>query len=335
MLISTIDHSPYLGRLAIGRVERGAIRVADPIVLLAQRADDVIGFAPEEGDRQGKVCEALHFEGLQRAGSRTGARPVRSSRWPASRASKSAPPSPIRAPRAAGRYRRGRTDHFRRLRRQQLALRWARRQVRDQPAAARPPVQGARAQRRPARRRHRLARHIHCFRSRRIAPRYPHGDHAPRGLRIRRLTPPHHHSQRAANGDVLEPYEEVVIDIARTIRRCRHRKTGDSARSNARAEKHFHPRGRIRGADWFASSTRCRRAGCSATAASSSPTRAARACCTTASIGYGSLGRGHSYPRTRGTRLHGRRCVGRLFPLEPAGAWQSSSSDRAWMSTKE
>jgi GTP-binding protein len=66
MLISTIDHSPYLGRLAIGRIERGRIRVADPIVLLAHRADDVVGFAPEEGDRQGKVAKLYVFEGLQR-----------------------------------------------------------------------------------------------------------------------------------------------------------------------------------------------------------------------------------------------------------------------------
>jgi GTP-binding protein len=66
MLISTIDHSPYLGRLAIGRIERGTVHVADPIVLLAHRADDVIGFAPEEGDRQGKVAKLYIFEGLQR-----------------------------------------------------------------------------------------------------------------------------------------------------------------------------------------------------------------------------------------------------------------------------
>ena len=30
MLISTIDHSPYLGRLGIGRIERGAVRVGHP-----------------------------------------------------------------------------------------------------------------------------------------------------------------------------------------------------------------------------------------------------------------------------------------------------------------
>ncbi|HSJ32346.1 MAG TPA: GTP-binding protein, partial [Longimicrobiales bacterium] len=44
MLVSTIDHSPYLGRLAIGRIERGTVKVGDPILLLAHRNDDVIGF---------------------------------------------------------------------------------------------------------------------------------------------------------------------------------------------------------------------------------------------------------------------------------------------------
>jgi GTP-binding protein len=66
MLVSTIDHSPYLGRLAIGRVERGTVRVGDPILLLAHRNDDVIGFAPHEGDRPGRVSKLFVFEGLLR-----------------------------------------------------------------------------------------------------------------------------------------------------------------------------------------------------------------------------------------------------------------------------
>jgi GTP-binding protein len=66
MLVSTIDHSPYLGRLAIGRIERGTVKVGDPILLLAHRNDNVIGFAPAEGDRQGKVSKLFVFEGLQR-----------------------------------------------------------------------------------------------------------------------------------------------------------------------------------------------------------------------------------------------------------------------------
>ncbi len=35
MLVSTIDHSPYLGRLAIGRIERGTVNVGDNVALLA------------------------------------------------------------------------------------------------------------------------------------------------------------------------------------------------------------------------------------------------------------------------------------------------------------
>src|SRR5947208_2835375 len=34
MLVSTIDYSPYLGRLGIGRVERGTINVGDQVALL-------------------------------------------------------------------------------------------------------------------------------------------------------------------------------------------------------------------------------------------------------------------------------------------------------------
>jgi GTP-binding protein len=35
MLVSTIDYSPYLGRLAIGRIERGTVHVGDQVMLLA------------------------------------------------------------------------------------------------------------------------------------------------------------------------------------------------------------------------------------------------------------------------------------------------------------
>ncbi len=39
MLVSTIDHSPYLGRLAIGRIERGTVNVGDNVALLAMDTD--------------------------------------------------------------------------------------------------------------------------------------------------------------------------------------------------------------------------------------------------------------------------------------------------------
>src|ERR1700716_1048431 len=58
MLISTIDHSPYLGRLGIGRIERGTIHVGDAVALLpldsTQKAE------------QSRVTRLFTYEGLDR-----------------------------------------------------------------------------------------------------------------------------------------------------------------------------------------------------------------------------------------------------------------------------
>ncbi len=58
MLISTIDHSPYLGRLGIGRIERGTVHVGDPVILL-----------PLDGAQKGeqsRVTKLFTYEGLDR-----------------------------------------------------------------------------------------------------------------------------------------------------------------------------------------------------------------------------------------------------------------------------
>ncbi|MDQ6887374.1 MAG: translational GTPase TypA [Gemmatimonadota bacterium] len=58
MLISTIDHSPYLGRLGIGRIERGTVRVGEEVALL-----------PLEETRpmeRARVTKLYGFEGLER-----------------------------------------------------------------------------------------------------------------------------------------------------------------------------------------------------------------------------------------------------------------------------
>jgi GTP-binding protein len=63
MLISTLDFSPYLGRLAIGRVERGRVSVGDTVTLLP--------FGPvghvdtSEGERS-RVATLFGFEGMTR-----------------------------------------------------------------------------------------------------------------------------------------------------------------------------------------------------------------------------------------------------------------------------
>src|SRR4051812_7181688 len=59
MLISTIDHSPYLGRLGIGRIERGTVHVGDSVALLPLDTNQ-----PTE---RARVTKLYGFEGLDRA----------------------------------------------------------------------------------------------------------------------------------------------------------------------------------------------------------------------------------------------------------------------------
>jgi GTP-binding protein len=58
MLVSTIDHSNYLGRMAIGRIERGTVKVGDTVALLPvdQTAKGALG----------RVTKLYGFEGLER-----------------------------------------------------------------------------------------------------------------------------------------------------------------------------------------------------------------------------------------------------------------------------
>ncbi len=58
MLISTIDHSPYLGRLGIGRIERGTVHVGDALSLLP--------LDPTAPAEQARVTKLYVFEGLER-----------------------------------------------------------------------------------------------------------------------------------------------------------------------------------------------------------------------------------------------------------------------------
>src|SRR5205807_6934452 len=58
MLISTIDHSPYLGRLGIGRIERGTAHVGDVVNLLP--------LDPNQKSEQARVTKLFAFEGLER-----------------------------------------------------------------------------------------------------------------------------------------------------------------------------------------------------------------------------------------------------------------------------
>ncbi|HET9275669.1 MAG TPA: translational GTPase TypA [Gemmatimonadales bacterium] len=64
MLISTLDHSSFLGRLGIGRVERGVARVGDPVAVLPFGEPGLV--ADETGVEHSRITKLFTFDGLQR-----------------------------------------------------------------------------------------------------------------------------------------------------------------------------------------------------------------------------------------------------------------------------
>ena len=63
MLISTLDHSSYVGRIGIGRVERGKVRVGDSVTLLPLGDP---GPVAAEDVMPGRITRLYGFEGLER-----------------------------------------------------------------------------------------------------------------------------------------------------------------------------------------------------------------------------------------------------------------------------
>ena len=58
MLVSTIDYSAYLGRMAIGRIERGTVNMGDSITLLPLESGKPV--------QRGRVSKLYNYEGLER-----------------------------------------------------------------------------------------------------------------------------------------------------------------------------------------------------------------------------------------------------------------------------
>ena len=63
MLVSTLDHSPYVGRIAVGRIERGSVSVGQKVALLPH---GLPGMVPEESAEEAKVMKLFTYLGLER-----------------------------------------------------------------------------------------------------------------------------------------------------------------------------------------------------------------------------------------------------------------------------
>ncbi len=63
MLVSTLDHSSYVGRIAIGRIEQGQVRVGQTVAVLPFGEP---GPVPEDGAKRGRVTKLFSFQGLDR-----------------------------------------------------------------------------------------------------------------------------------------------------------------------------------------------------------------------------------------------------------------------------
>jgi len=64
MLVSTLDHSPYVGRIAIGRIERGSVRVGEQVALLDLGETGMVA-DPSEAELA-RVSKLYTFSGLDR-----------------------------------------------------------------------------------------------------------------------------------------------------------------------------------------------------------------------------------------------------------------------------
>ncbi len=63
MLVSTLDFSTFVGRMGIGRVERGRIRVGQEVALLPIGEPGMVG---EEGIQTGRISKLMTFDGLNK-----------------------------------------------------------------------------------------------------------------------------------------------------------------------------------------------------------------------------------------------------------------------------
>ena len=160
MLVSSLEYSPYVGRIAVGRVTRGTLKTGMP-VSLCKRYDII---------EKSKIKQVMVFEGLGKANvDEVQCGDVRDRRHHRRH----------REPGAAPADRRRRAHDVHALHDQQLPVLRQGRQVRDLPPHQGAPGEGAREEPRPPRQAGPERRFLRGLRPRRPAPVRAHRDDAP------------------------------------------------------------------------------------------------------------------------------------------------------------
>ena len=281
----TLDYDDFVGRLVIGRVERGCLRRGATVVRIPESG------APQRF-RVTKLFGALRPRPRRaRAGARGRPRRDRRRRLDRHRRHDLRPG----LPRAAAAHRDRSADRARALLGEQLAVRGPRGQVRHDAPDRRPAAPRSARQRLDQDRGDREPRRLRGRRPRRDADRRADRDDAPRGLRVLGLAARDHPARGRR--------QELRAGRGRRRRGARDgRRLGDGEALAAPR-----PPDVARAAQRHARSCTswCRAAASSATAASSSPTRAARASCTAPCA---------ATSRSRASSR--RRCVGAIMATE-------------------
>src|SRR5207245_1351488 len=179
MLVSTLDYSSYLGRIAIGRIERARMHVGDTVAVLplggaghgrgaAGRGAGAVG---GRGVRASAGREAVRLRGTRAGGAGGGRRRRDRGVGGARRRGDREDDHGARPPRAPRGDRSGGAHDLGGLQGQRLAVRRARREVHHRSAAAGAAVPGARAERGPPGGGDGRPPDVHRVGTRRAAPR--------------------------------------------------------------------------------------------------------------------------------------------------------------------
>ena len=159
VLISTIDYNEYVGRIGVGKVDRGTIKINQEAVLVNHHDPDK--------KQKVKISKLYEFDGLNKADV------------PSATIGSIVAISGIAADSVPENFRAHDIYEFH-CQRQSAGRTGGK--ICHIPSSAGPSVPGTEYGRQPASRRHGRDRHVQSVRTRRTTPFHPHRNHAPRGV---------------------------------------------------------------------------------------------------------------------------------------------------------